>query len=387
MKLMTTDTGLDADRLQRLKRVIEDDIAAGRYLGAAFAVARHGRLGMLEAVGTKRSDDPSSVSTDSVFSLFSLTKAFTNVLVLRAVEMGYFALTTRVSEIIPEFSGKPRENIRVDHLLTHRTGLPPVFTVEPGMPIDRLDVVIKAICEKLHGVEEPGGRVAYSPMAAHALMGEMLRRTDPLGRSYRDIVHQDLFEPLGMTSTGIGARPHLKARHIPPELPQGFPASHPSHNSDERHGAFVDPDAEMPWVGGVSSAGDILRFAEMLRGGGQLDGARILSARTLQQATRNYTGEAANEIYKSLALSRGWIPYPAYIGLGFLLRGDAICHHQFGTLSTPQTFGNHGAGSTLFWVDPELDLTFVCLTTQLMNEGDNIERFQRLSDIVVSAAL
>jgi CubicO group peptidase (beta-lactamase class C family) len=125
----------------------------------------------------------------------------------------------------------------------------------------------------------------------------------------------------------------------------------------------------------------------MLRRGGELDGARILGPAILDQATRNRTGDKPNELYMHLALARGWEPYPAYIGIGFSLRGEAICHHQFGTLTSPRTFGNHGAGSTLFWVDPELDMTFVCLTAGVMDEADNIERFQRLSDIAASAAM
>ena len=60
-------------------------------------------------------------------------------------------------------------------------------------------------------------------------------------------------------------------------------------------------------------------------------------------------------------------------------------HHQFGTLTSPQTFGNYGAGSSMFWVDPEQDLTFVCCTTGLLAQAPNIERFQRLSDITVGA--
>ena len=143
----------------------------------------------------------------------------------------------------------------------------------------------------------------------------------------------------------------------------------------------------MPWVGMVSSAFDMHRFAEMLRRGGELDGARILSPVTIKRATQLQTGDLPNELYRSLAVSRGWEPYPAYLGIGFALRGDSICHQQFGTLTSPRTFGNHGAGSTLFWVDPELDLTFACLTAGVMDEGDNIERFQRLSDIAVSATI
>src|ERR1700683_926318 len=128
-------------------------------------------------------------------------------------------------------------------------------------------------------------------------------------------------------------------------------------------------------------------FAEMLRRGGELDGARILSPATLDLATRNWTGDKPNELYKQLVARRGWGVYPAYIGLGFEMRGETICHHMFGTLTSPRTFGNYGAGSSLFWVDPERQLTFVCLTAGVMNGVDNIDRFQRLSDITVSAAV
>ena len=143
----------------------------------------------------------------------------------------------------------------------------------------------------------------------------------------------------------------------------------------------------MPWVGAVCTAEDLHRFAEMLRRGGELDGARILSPVTLDVVTRNQTGERVNEMYKQLAFSRGWEPYPAYIGIGFLLRGEKMCHHQFGTLASPRTFGNSGAGSSVFWVDPARDMSFVLLTSGVMNEADHIERSQKLSDIALSAAV
>lgn len=378
--------GLDETRLQHLKQVIEADIASGFYCGASIMVSRRGRIAMNEVIGTYSSTDDRPITHDSVFSLFSLTKGFTNVLVLRGIELGRFAFTTRVSDIIPEFSGAPRDSIVIEHLLTHQSGLPSVFTPQPDMPIDRLDRSVAAICRDLHSVEEPGGSVSYSPMAAHALLGEILVRTDPHGRSFRDIVAQDLLGPLKLESTSVGIRADLRERHIVPEIPDDFPATHPSSRVAGAHGAFEDADAEMPWVGMVSTAGDLMRFAEMLRRGGELDGARILSPRMIDMATTNRTGEAPNEVFKAMALARGWRPYPAYIGLGFLLRGEAICHTQFGTLATPRTFGNHGAGSTLFWVDPKLEMSFVCLTTKLLPEYHNIERFQRLSDIAISAA-
>jgi CubicO group peptidase (beta-lactamase class C family) len=165
------------------------------------------------------------------------------------------------------------------------------------------------------------------------------------------------------------------------------PIDHLGHSNLGPNGAFEEENAEMPWVGCISTASDMFRFAEMLRRGGELDGAPIISPAILDAATRNQTGEKPNELFKPLSIGRGWEPSPAYLGIGFLLRGEKICHHNFGTLTSPRTFGNFGAGSSGFWVDPERDLTFVCLSAGVMEESANIERFQRLSDIAVSAAI
>ena len=89
--------GLDQARLQHLKQVIEADIASGFYAGAAIVVSRHGQVGLDERLGTYSSVNDQPIAPDAVFSLFSLTKAFTNVLILRGVELGRFAFTTRVS--------------------------------------------------------------------------------------------------------------------------------------------------------------------------------------------------------------------------------------------------------------------------------------------------
>jgi len=379
--------GLSAQRLEELRAAIAEDISRGLYRGATILVSRNGQVGLHESLGHHRSDDPRPIEKSSVFSLFSLTKGFTNVLVFRAIERGQLALTTKVSSVIPEFSGKPREDITVVDLLTHRSGLPGVFTPRPGMNIDVLSEIIDAICKYVHSVEAPGVRVDYSPMASHALLGEMVRRTDPKRRSFRQILSEEILEPLGLRETSLGVRADLKARHVTPEFPTHFPATHPGHSNLGPHGALLEENSEMPWVGMISTATDVFRFAEMLRRGGELDGKRIVGPRILDMATRNWTGDHPNQLYKGLALSRGWRPFPAYLGLGFTLRGDVICQHQFGTLASPRTFGSHGAGSTVFWVDPESSVTFVCLTAGLIDEADNILRFQRLSDIAHAAVL
>jgi CubicO group peptidase (beta-lactamase class C family) len=379
--------GLDGKKLLHLKSIIEQDVARGRYYGAVILVARHGDVRLHEAVGYTNPKDNQPVTKDSVFSLFSTTKAFTNALVFRAIERGEFALTTRVSEIIPEFSGGQRQEITFYHLLTHSSGLPSVFTPLPGMYIDRLDEVIEAICKYVHSIEVPGALVTYAPMAAHALMGEAVRRADSKKRSYRQLLEEEILAPLKMKNTSMGVRADLRARHVVPIFLDRSPIDHLGHSNLGPNGAFEEEHAEMPWVGCISTAADLFRFAEMLRRGGELEGARILSPAILDAATRNQTGERPNELFKPLAIGRGWEPSPAYIGIGFFLRGTAMGHHVFGTLASARTFGHFGAGSSLFWVDPELDMTFVCFSAGVMNEADSIERFQRLSDIAISAAI
>ncbi len=378
--------GLAADRLRYLKAVIEDDIKRGLYYGGVILVARDGVVGLHEAIGFTNPKDKKPVTKKSVFSLFSTTKAITNVLVFRAIERGEFALTTKVSEIIPEFSGGQRQHVTFYHLLTHSSGLPSVFTPKPGMYIDRLDEIVAAICENVHSTDEPGKVINYAPMAAHALMGDAVRRTDPKKRSYRRLVEDEILKPLKMKDTSIGVRKDLKARHIVPIFMDRAPIDHLGHSNLGPNGAFEEENAEMPWVGGITTVSDLFRFAEMLRRGGELDGARILSPAILDLANRNWTGDKSNELYKPWMAARGWEDCPAYLGLGFQVRGDTICHNLFGTLTSPRTFGNYGAGSSIFWVDPERQMTFVCLTAGVMNGIDNIERFQRLSDIAVSAA-
>lgn len=378
---------MDAARLKQLVAVMRDDIARDRYFGGVIAVGRHGKLALHEAIGHADSKRTRPVKRDSVFSLFSVTKALTVVLVLRAIERGQFDLTTRISDLVPEFSGRGREAIEIHHLLTHSSGLPSVYSPREGMYIDVLDEVVAEICKNIFPQDPPGQFVRYAPICHHALMGDALRRTDPKKRSYREIVVEDLLKPLGMKDTSIGVRKDLKKRHLVPEFRGNSPTQHLGHSNLGINGAFEEEFAEMPWVGAVSTAADMYRFAEMLRREGELDGVRILSPTMVRRAHHCWTGDKPNELYRKIFENRGWEVLPAYIGLGFSLRGDRMGHALFGTLTSPETFGNHGAGTTLFWVDPELDLTFVGLATGVMNSDVNIERWQRLSDIAVSAAI
>jgi CubicO group peptidase (beta-lactamase class C family) len=383
---MTIDnTRVCAERLSALREAVERDIDANRYWGAAIAVAHHGEVVLDFAAGHADAERTQELRPDTVFSIFSATKAFVNVLILRSVELGRIALTTRMSDIIPEFAGAPRDHATIFHFLTHTTGMPGVWEVRPGMYIDNLDEMVEAVCGNIQGASEPGERCDYSPTANHVLLADVLRRTDPLKRPIAEILEQDLFIPLGMDDTRLGIKPHMRDRHAFPDLRGTVAARHLSRTAPGDNGIFAAESNEAVWVGSASTTRDLTRFADMLRRGGELDGHRVLSPRMIALARRNWTGELRNEIYRAVALRAGYPPPPAYLGLGFSVRGDALVRHQFGTLTSPETFGNYGAGSTVFWIDPELDLTFVGLSAGLLPQAQNIDRYQRLSNMAAAA--
>ena len=373
------------ERLDRLRDVIRADIARGDYFGAVLTVGRGGEAVFAEALGAEDAAGERPLRYDSVFSIFSVTKAFTNVLVLKAIEEGRFALTTKVRDVLPEFSGAPREDATFYHLLTHTSGMPGVWTPKEGIYLDRLDELFAVSIENVHGEVPPGTRCDYSPLVNHVLMGTALVRTDPKGRNYQTLLHEDLFAPLGMNDTSMGLRPDLRDRHVRPDMRGTVPIQHLSRKIPGDHALFEDPDVEAPHVGCASTSGDLYRFAEMLRRGGELDGVRILSPATIRLARRNHTGDMPNQLYKRVAEGAGWIVPPANQGIGFQVRGTGVYHHLFGQLASPETFGNYGAGSTMFWVDPAADVSFALCSAGVMTQAANIERCGKLSDLALSA--
>jgi CubicO group peptidase (beta-lactamase class C family) len=374
------------ERLDRLRDVVTAEVEAGLYHGASIAIARHGRIGFEESFGWADEERSRPVAVDSVYNILSGTKAFVNVLVLRAVERGQFALTTRMVDLVPEFAGAPRDRSTIFHFLTHTTGMPGVWEPKAGPIYDRLDVSVAAVCEHVQGVVEPGTRCDYSPMSNHILLAEALRRTDPAGREFVDIVREDLFEPLGMADTAFGISERVRRRHVVPDTRGIVPIRNDSRENDDPYGLYIASYNEAAHIGASSTVRDLTRFLEMLRNGGSLGDVRMLSPRTVQLARQNWTGDLPNELYRTVALRAGYPPPPAFLGLGFNLRGTGIYNHQLGTLTSPETFGNYGSGTVVFWVDPVLDLTFVALTVGHLVQARNIERFQRLSDLAVTAA-
>ena len=378
--------GLDPDRLLKLKRAIEEDTAKGLYDGAAFVVAREGTVVMHEAVGHSDLVNGRKTQTDDIFFIMSITKQFTATRVLMAIEEGKFTLTTPIKEVIPEFSIKGKQNITVFHVLTHTSGLNTEipFTISMDQ-LGNIEAVVAALSNE-RVLFMPGTLVAYNPVTAHALVAAMVQRTDEKQRRFREILAQDLFAPLGMQETALGLPERLKKRIVPIVVRDTTPGLF-DPVLIEAMNYIAAEDTELPSGGAVSTVYDVFLFAEMLRRGGELKGKRVLSPETVKLATTNQTGELPNHLMTYMREMYGWPEIPAHLGLTFFVRGTGLYPTPLGLNTSPRTFGGLGAGSTVFWVDPERALTYVFLSAGLMEDGHSIMRHQRLSDMVVASVV
>jgi CubicO group peptidase (beta-lactamase class C family) len=382
---------MSTPQLARLRTAIEHDIEKGLYHGATLMVGRHGDVVMEAAIGTTDASGTRPLAIDDVFRVLSVTKALTNTAVYRAIDAGLLALNTRVVDIIPEYLGTDRflargkDRVQVSHLLSHRSGMNGTPEPLPYSHLGDLSAVIARICEMpLAG--EPGTTVDYSPTLNHALLGEMARRVHG-DETFSAMMDREVLAPIGMTDTAFGLPTRLADRVVPITAMFGNEGWLTAHDLEVLNDV-IDGDAEMPWVGSVTTARDIFRLAEVYRRRGRTeDGEQLVSPAIIDVATRVQTGDDPNNLYLGLAAKRGWPWAPANLGYGFQLSGLGAAPSMLGSLTSPRTFGNHGAGSTVFWVDPERDVTFVLLTVGSMEESDNYLRCQRLSDLAICAAL
>ncbi|MEX2724703.1 MAG: serine hydrolase domain-containing protein, partial [Candidatus Freyarchaeota archaeon] len=376
--------GLDPERLNRLKRTIEKDIEEGIYDGAAFIVARHGKIAMYEAVGKTDLEKNRPAKVDDVFFIMSITKQLTTTRVLMDIEQGKFTLNTPICEIIPEFSIKGKQRVTVGHILTHTSGLNTELPF--GLPVDRVGNIeaVTAAMSNERLLVQPGKMVSYNAIAAFSLLGAIVQRLDERKRPFRQILREDVFEPLGMKDTALGLPERLKSRIVPVKVRDKTPGLFDPLLLESLN-FLATEETELPAGGAVSTVLDIFRFSEMLRRGGTLNKVRLLSSDMVKYATTIHTGDLPNHLFDYCREMYGWPVFPANLGLSFFIRGEGIFPTPLGLTTSPATFGGLGAGSTVFWVDPSRNLTYVFLSAGLLEEGHSIMRHQRLSDMVVAA--
>jgi CubicO group peptidase (beta-lactamase class C family) len=371
--------------MSRLSQAIEGDVERKLYDGAVTIVSVGGKVVFEHATGFADRHAGTPMRLDSVFPIFSISKAFNAVLVLQRVERGEARLNTPICEIIPEFGARGKQRITLGQLLSHSGGLPASFPAVPAEKIGDLDAVVTAVCDvTLEAV--PGEEVSYSPIMAHAVLGQCVRRLDGGKRRLRDIAREELLEPLGMADTALGATTALAARAVMPRVSDESPGMFDASALVGLGLMILNPElnTEIPAGGFVSTAADVSRFAEAMRQGGAWNGKRVLSGPMVALATSNHTGSRPNDLWTYARELKGWPLFPANLGLGFFLRGEGLHPTYSGHLSTPGTYGAMGAGTTNFWVDPVRNMTMVCLTTGFLEEANSALRFQRQSDVAIA---
>ena len=375
-----TPMTLRHEALHQLDSAVRADIAAERYDGMAIAIADGQGQSHTLVEGFADRQQNRMLSNESVFSIMSLTKPMTALAIFQAVEDGRLSLTTRIADILPDFAANGKQRVTVAQLLSHTGGMP--FTL-PGLTEETegdLRATVSLAC-KVAPINPPGQVVSYSAQVSYDVLGGVIERVDPAGRRYADIIDQQILQPLGMTRTAIGLRADLVADRVPvvPRNPTEM------NQRLAARDARITAQTELPGGGGFSTLGDMARFAAMLASRGTLDGSRVISAASLDLATTNHTGLLPNNTLAAQREARGWEPFPAFLGLGFFLRGTGLFPTPFGQLASPATFGGIGAGSTVMWVDPVRQVSAVMLSSGLMDQVDSHLRFQRLSDMIHAA--
>lgn len=339
------DLGFTRTELDAAVSAIAGEIDRGALPGAAIAVGRWDRPVLERGLGYPDRSPYSAmiVSPDyTIYDLASLTKVVaTTMAVMVLVEDGRIALDDPVHRYLPDFSGGDKDRVTIRHLLTHTSGLPAGGNIRADSPESSL---WRAISMPL--VSRPGSRVVYSDIGFIVLWAAAEAAH---GGSLEAMLHERVFEPLEMNSTGF--RPGEWCGRCAPTL------ARPGYQ-----GVVHDPLARQ--LGGIaghaglfSTAHDLGRFAAMLAQGGELDGVRILQKSTVDLFTRRQPGADTRAL--------GWdTPDP-------LGRGAA------GLRMSSSAFGHTGFTGTSLWVDPERG-TWVVLLTNRTLEPAGPNRMQAL---------
>lgn len=375
---------VDPSRVKRIVEAIDRDIDALAYDGVALKLSAGDDLVIDIERGYANRAAGARVDETTVFATMSTGKQFLSALFLSYVERGLLSLTAPVAEVLPEFRSRGKDRVTPFHLLTHTSG---VMASAPPLPPNELisnRAVFDYVCkERLES--QPGERITYSFIAAHAVLAELLLEVDGRRRSLTQLMHEELFQPASMSSTALGGRPDLAARMAPIVARFEEPGIFPAESINALNMLYSFEGVEMPAATYLTTSRDLHRFADMLRRGGEIDDFRLLSPAMLDWCSRCYTGNLSNGLMDYALETRDWTAFPVGTGVGFILRGDKPTHGPFSTFASPRTFGGWGAGSTCFWVDAERDMAFSLLSAGVMADDRHIERTRRLGDMALAA--
>src|SRR5688572_13408044 len=367
--------GFSAAGLERIDRFFGDEIANERIPGAVVGIAREGRLVYLKAMGFQDKGKALPMRTDTIFQLASMTKVMTVVGALTLVEEGKLALGSRLSEFYPQFASvqvgivdpngqirlePARRQITIQDLMRHTSGI--TYGGRGNTPIHKLwpagssvaayggttDQFMETI-GKLPLLYQPGTTWDYS-LSIDAL-GAVVEKVT--GKSLGAVLEERVFSKVGMPDTSFDAVATKGARIAQP-LPNDPLTGKPQTIRLIRE----RPKFDCGGACAFSTAGDYLRFGQMLVNGGAIDGKRVLGPRTVQLMTTDHLGK---DIKNNVANTSGWAAGYGF-GLGVAVRTEP------GIAATNGSVGDYswnGANGTSYWADPKEKLVVVLMTASV----------------------
>ena len=380
------DVGLSSERLDRIHDAVQRHIDAGSISGAVTLVARHGKIAHLEAHGLLDIESKRPMPKDGVFRLASMSKPITAVAVMMMVEEGKVRLSDPVSRFIPEFKsmkvavakpnargggaapaspggpggrgGPPPEvdlvsatrEITIRDLLTHGSGLMSngLGNATAGAAATRgPDDTLATYIPKLGAVAldfQPGTLWRYSGLAGFDVLSRVVEIAS--GKPYDQFLRERLFDPLGMKDTGFALTPAIQPRLVT--------LYRRGQNGLERvpDQSGLSSATYFSGAGGlVSTAEDYAQFATMLVNGGELNGRRYLSPRTIELMASNHTGEMAGG-------QMGMSPKGIGFGLGVQVVEDPVAADR---RVSKGAWGWAGAYGTNVHIEPAADMVQIIL--------------------------
>jgi CubicO group peptidase (beta-lactamase class C family) len=379
--------GLSSERLERIGKIFNREIDQGKLPGAVVLVARKGRVAYFESFGFRDKAAGAPMTKDALFEIYSMTKPLVSVAAMMLVEEGRLQLADPVSKFLPDFANLqvsvPRFDsatgkltyslasldrpMTVQDLLRHTSGLvygdstadaqvkdaylkAGIFKPNDAT-YDMRDLTADdeiARLSKLPLAHQPGTAWEYS--VSVDVLGRVVEKVS--GERLSDFLDERLFKPLKMVDTGFFIpKPNIDrlAQPLSTDPTTGAPV--------KLHDVSTRPANDSGGAGGVSSATDYFRFAQMMLNGGWLDDAQILSRTTVSLMSSDHLGPQVTRAMQPSEVTMGSAGYT--FGLGFAVRPEP------GIVAFPGSKGDYmwaGFAGTYFWIDPKEELIGILMT-------------------------
>ena len=377
--------GLSQQRLDRVTRALRADVERGHLAGAIGVVARNGKIAYWETVGMADKEAGKPMRDDTIFRIYSMTKPIVGVALMTLYEEGAFALRDPVKDYIPELGGlsvlsedstvAAHREMTVQDLMRHTAGMGyGGGKTRADKLFRKLDVLggnrtVDDFIQKLAKIplkHQPGSAWEYS--VSVDVQGRLVEVLS--GKDLATLLDERLFGPLDMRDTGFTVPPEKKDRFVQMYSKTEDEKSIEPSPANRSEGYY---DYESRWFSGggglVSTTRDYLRFCQMLLNGGELDGKRILSRKTIELMTTDHVDGIRSA---SPVLSPGY-----GFGLDFAVHVDQAKSGLNGSLGE---YNWGGLAGTIFWIDPAEEMIGLYMIQMLPPRfSDGRTQFKRLA--------